>query len=104
METSLCGVLTNLLDRLSDCDHLLVDVDLVSCERVSNVLGGNCTEDLTVLVCFYFNLDYGLGEFSLECLCVCQDLSSLVSLLFEVLGQLLLVALICDDRIFCGNR
>ena len=97
MQTSLCGILTQLLDRLCDGDHLLVDDDLLCFQRVSDVLGSYCTEDLAVLVCFYFNLDYGLSEFSLQSLSISQDLSCLVSLLFEVLSQLLTVALVCDD-------
>ena len=66
-------------------------------ERVRDILSGNSTEDLAVLVCFYFYLDYGLSEFSLECLSVSQQLSGFVSLLFEVLSKLLAVALISDD-------
>ena len=97
METSLCGVLTYLLDRLCDSDHLLVDQDLLCLESVRDVLGGYSTEDLTVLVSFYFYLDYGLSQLSLQCLSISEDLSCFVSLLFEVLCQLFLVALVCDD-------
>ena len=91
------GVLTYLFNRLSDRDDLLVDVDLLCSECLGDSGGGNSTEDLAVLVCFYFYLDYGLCEFCLESLSVSQQFSGFVSLLLEVLSELLLVALICDD-------
>ena len=97
METSLSGVLTHLFDRLSDGDDLLVNQDLLCLECVRDILSGDSTEDFAVLVSFNFYFDYGLSQFSLQSLRVSENLGSLVSLLFEVLGELFLIALVSDD-------
>ena len=96
MQTGCSLVLAELFDRLNG-DYLLVHLDALCCQSVSDLLGGNSTEDLAVLVSLGGNVDYSCSEFLSQSLSVSQEFGELVSLLLEVLGELLAVALVGDD-------
>ena len=96
MQTGCSLVLAELFDRLNG-DYLLVHLDALCSQSVSDLLGGNSTEDLAVLVSLGGNVDYSCSEFLSQSLSVSQEFGELVSLLLEVLGELLAVALVGDD-------
>ena len=57
VQTGCSLVLAELLDRLNG-DHLLVHLDALCSQSVSDLLCGNRTEDLAVLVSLGGNADY----------------------------------------------